>query len=130
MRSRIGTPGRKSSGPPSGGVATVGTPPEGPAGHTRTRLRPGSAREPVSPATVFSPYRRLFTVPGAGRFSLAGWLARLPASTTGLGTVLLVSSRSGSYALAGGVSGAFAIAFAAGSPVWSPGLGPHGGGRG
>jgi MFS family permease len=73
----------------------------------------------LSPATVFAPYRRLFGVPGAARFSLAGWLARVPASTTGLGTVLLVSDRTGSYALAGGISGAFALAFAVGSPIWA-----------
>lgn len=83
----------------------------------------------MSPATVFAPYRRLFTVPGAARFSLAGWLARLPASTTGLGTVLLVSSRTGSYALAGGISGTFALAFAAGSPVWARAMDRRGQGR-
>jgi MFS family permease len=61
----------------------------------------------------------LFAVPGAARFSLAGWLARLPACTAGLGTVLLISRVSGSYGLAGAVSGALALAFAVASPVWA-----------
>jgi MFS family permease len=82
-----------------------------------------------SPATVFAPYRRLFAVPGAARFSLAGWLARLPASTTGLGTVLLIADRTGSYALAGGVSGTFALSFALGSPVWARAMDRRGQGR-
>ena len=68
---------------------------------------------------LFAPYTRLFAVPGAARFSLAGWLARVPASTTGLGTVLLVSGETGSYALAGGVSGTFALAYSVGSPAWA-----------
>ena len=72
-----------------------------------------------SPAAVFAPYRRLFTVPGAARFSLAGWLARLPACTAGLGTVLLISARSGSYGLAGAISGTLALSFAVASPAWA-----------
>jgi MFS family permease len=83
----------------------------------------------LSPSTVLAPYRRLFAVPGAARFSLAGWLARVPASTTGLGTVLLVSARTGSYAVAGGVSGTFALAFAVGSPVWARAVDRRGQGR-
>ncbi|MCU1612637.1 MAG: major facilitator superfamily 1, partial [Frankiales bacterium] len=75
--------------------------------------------EVLSPRTVFAPYTRLFGVPGAARFSLAGWLGRLPASTTGLGTVLLVSGRTGSYALAGSVSGTFALSYSVGSPAWA-----------
>ena len=78
--------------------------------------------EVLSPRTVFAPYTRLFAVPGAARFSLAGWLGRLPASTTGLGTVLLVSGQTGSYALAGTVSGTFALAYSVGSPQWARGV--------
>jgi predicted MFS family arabinose efflux permease len=76
-------------------------------------------REVLSPRTVFAPYTRLFGVRGAARFSLAGWLGRLPASTTSLGTVLLISGQTGSYALAGTVSGTFALAYSVGSPQWA-----------
>ena len=72
---------------------------------------------PVS--TVFSPYARLFTVPGARAFSLAGWLARVPMATVGLGSVLLVEGETGSYGLAGAVSGTLALAFAVASPQWA-----------
>jgi MFS family permease len=77
------------------------------------------SRPVPSPRTVFAPYTELFHRPGAARFSLAGWLGRLPASTTGLGTVLLVSGETGSYTLAGTVSGTFALAYSVGSPTWA-----------
>lgn len=70
------------------------------------------------PRTVFSPYVRLFAVPGAQAFSLAGSFARLPMATLGLGAVLLVAGRTGSYALAGAVSGTLALAFSAAGPLW------------
>jgi MFS family permease len=73
----------------------------------------------VSPRTLFSPYARLFTVPGARAFSLAGWLARMPMATVGLGSILLVAGETGSYALAGAVSGTLALSFALASPVWA-----------
>ena len=76
----------------------------------------------MSPRTVLDPYVRLFAVPGAASFSLAGWLGRLPASTTGLGTVLLISGETGSYTLAGAVSGTFALAYSVGSPLWARGI--------
>jgi len=72
----------------------------------------------VPARTVLSPYTSLFTVPGARAFSVAGWLARLPSATVGLGTVLLVQGETGSYGVAGAVSGTLALAFAAASPQW------------
>ena len=86
---------------------------------TRTRLWPESARDPVSPRTVFTPYVRLFTVPGSARFSFAGWVARLPIPMLGLGAVLLVEGETGSYALAGAVSGTLALSFSVVSPQWA-----------
>jgi hypothetical protein len=73
----------------------------------------------VSPRTVFSPYARLFTVPGAAAFSFAGWVARLPMPMLGLGAVLLVARETGSYALAGAVSGTLALTFSVASPQWA-----------
>jgi MFS family permease len=73
----------------------------------------------VSSRSVFGPYARLFAVPGARAFSLTGWLARLPMATVGLGSVLLVAEETGSYALAGVVSGTLALSFALASPQWA-----------
>ena len=66
---------------------------------------------------MFQPYRRILAVPGALAFSGAGLLARLPISMTGLGIVLLVSVRTGSYGTAGTVSAVHIFAEAASQPV-------------
>ncbi len=73
----------------------------------------------MSPRTVFDPYLRLFAVPGSRAFALAGWVARLPAPMLGLGAVLLVEEASGSYGLAGAVSGTLALSFALAGPQWA-----------
>ncbi|MGY1811371.1 MFS transporter [Blastococcus sp. SYSU D00820] len=72
----------------------------------------------MSPRTLFAPYLRLFAVPGSRAFALAGWIGRLPLSTLGLGTVLLVAAETGSYGLAGAVSGTLALAFSLAAPLW------------
>ena len=55
-------------------------------------------------------YRRVLALPGALAFSLSGLLGRLPISMISLGIVLLVSTRTGSYSLAGSVSAAYIVA--------------------
>jgi MFS family permease len=72
----------------------------------------------VSPRTLFGPYLRLFAVPGSASFSLAGWVGRLPAPMLGLGAVLLVEGETGSYGLAGAVSGTLALTYALAGPQW------------
>jgi predicted MFS family arabinose efflux permease len=59
---------------------------------------------------VLSTYRQVLTKPGAAAFSASGFLARLPISMVTLGIVLMVSARTDSYGLAGGISAAFVIA--------------------
>ena len=59
---------------------------------------------------MFTPYRRVLALPGALAFSTSGLVARLPISMVSLGIVLLVSSRTGSYGLAGAVSASYLIA--------------------
>lgn len=59
---------------------------------------------------MITTYRRVLSLPGALAFSLSGLVARLPISMVSLGIVLLVSTRTGSYSLAGAVSAAFVIA--------------------
>jgi len=73
----------------------------------------------VSPRTLLTPYTDLFAVPGTRAFSLAGLFARVPMATVGLGSVLLVEGETGSYALAGAVSGTLALSFAVASPQWA-----------
>ncbi len=58
-------------------------------------------------------YRRVLSRPGALAFSSAALVARLPMSMVGLGIVLLVEERTGSYGLAGTVSATFVLAEAA-----------------
>lgn len=59
---------------------------------------------------MLTTYRRVLSLPGALAFSLSGLVARLPISMIGLGIVLLVSTRTGSYSLAGAISAAFVLA--------------------
>ncbi len=65
---------------------------------------------------MLQPYRRILSLPGAVAFSAAGLLARLPMSMTGLGIVLLVSQRTGSYGDAGVVAAITVVAAAAANP--------------
>lgn len=62
---------------------------------------------------MFDSYRRVLTVPGALRFTLAGLLARLPIAMVSLGLLLLVEETTGSYGVAGSVSATFVISQAA-----------------
>jgi len=59
---------------------------------------------------VISNYGRVLRARGALAFSLSGLVARLPISMVGLGIVLLVSTRTGSYSLAGSVSASYLVA--------------------
>ncbi len=59
---------------------------------------------------MITTYRRVLGQPGALAFSSSGLVARLPISMVTLGIVLLVSARTGSYALAGAVSASYLIA--------------------
>jgi predicted MFS family arabinose efflux permease len=66
-------------------------------------------------ATVPSPYRHVLSLPGALGFSATGLIARLPISMISLGIVILVSTRTGSYREAGGISAAYIGAAALGA---------------
>lgn len=83
----------------------------------------------MSPRTLFRPYAALFAVPGARALTFAGFLARLPMPMVGLGIVLLVSAKSGSYGLAGAVSGTGVLAFSVVSPRWAQAMDQRGQGR-
>ena len=66
---------------------------------------------------MLKPYHRILSLPGAFAFSSTGLLARLPLSMAGLGLVLLVSHRTGSYGLAGSVSGVYVLGAALSAPI-------------
>jgi MFS family permease len=76
--------------------------------------------EPVTeavPPLGLARYRALFAVPYVRQLVLSGMLARLPAGMIGLALLLLVRESGGSYAAAGGVSGAYFVATAVGAPI-------------
>ncbi|CAN5656901.1 MAG: MFS transporter [Geodermatophilaceae bacterium] len=66
---------------------------------------------------MFGPYRVLFRVDGSWQFSAAGFVARLPISMMGIGTVLLISQSTGRYALAGALAGTVAMSSAIFGPL-------------
>ncbi len=68
---------------------------------------------------MLSTYRRALALPGAWQFSATGIVARLPIAMVGLGIVLLISTRTGSYALAGLLSAAFQVSAAGGALLTS-----------
>ncbi|PHM31138.1 MFS transporter [Xenorhabdus innexi] len=63
-----------------------------------------------------NPYSELFKSSGAVRFSLAGFIARMPLPMTGIGIIAMLSQLSGSYGLAGSVSATFVLTYALISP--------------
>jgi len=67
-------------------------------------------------AQPLRPYREIFSVPGAWRFSAAGVIGRMPMSMFGLGTVLLISASTGKYGIAGAVSATGSLGYAITSP--------------
>ncbi|MFD1858738.1 MFS transporter [Aeromicrobium camelliae] len=66
---------------------------------------------------MLSTYAALLRTPGAAAFSLAATLGRLPLSMAGLGIVLLVVERTGSYAQAGVVAAGYILAAAVAAPI-------------
>src|ERR1700761_1220745 len=62
-------------------------------------------------------YLQALSWPGALRFSAAAFIGRLQISMFGLGTVLLISSLTGRYSLAGAVSATGAAGYAVVSPL-------------
>lgn len=59
-----------------------------------------------------NPYRELFNAPGSLGFVLAGMVARMPVSMTGIGLITMLAQLQGGYGLAGAVAATFALATA------------------
>ncbi|MEU1791343.1 MFS transporter [Streptomyces sparsogenes] len=86
-----------AAGPETGATpAPAARAPEATSAHG-PRARP-------SRRSVLAPYRRLFAVPGAVAFTLAGLVGRVAGSMLGVGMVLMIATVRDSYALAGAVS--------------------------
>lgn len=68
---------------------------------------------------MLSSYRQIFAAPGSLAFSLAGLIARMPISMTGVGIVTMLSQLRGSYGLAAWVSGTMAASAALLGPLVS-----------
>jgi predicted MFS family arabinose efflux permease len=62
------------------------------------------------------PYVEIFRIPRAWRFSVAGFVGRMPMAMFGLGTVLLISAGTGRYGVAGSVSAAGSLSGAVCAP--------------
>ena len=71
---------------------------------------------PVGAGRAGAAYLALLRTPGAARFWVTGIIGRTPMAMFGLGTVFLVTASTGRYALAGLVSGAASVAYAATAP--------------
>ncbi|KAA0947669.1 MULTISPECIES: MFS transporter [unclassified Pseudomonas] len=76
-----------------------------------------------------NPYAELFKAPGSRAFVLAGMLARMPISMTGIGLITMLSQVHGGYGLAGAVAATFALATAFCAPQVSRLVDRHGQGR-
>jgi MFS family permease len=79
--------------------------------------------------SMANPYRELFTAPGARAFVMAGMLARMPISMTGIGLITMLAQLNGGYALAGAVAATFALATAFCAPQVSRLVDRYGQGR-
>jgi MFS family permease len=86
-----------------------------PAPDQRSSAEPGASQHGASQHEP-SGYRALLRTPGAAKFCISAMIGRAPMSMFGLGTVLLISASTGRYALAGLVSGAGSIGYAASAP--------------
>lgn len=68
---------------------------------------------------MLSPYRSLFKTPGGLRFSLAGFVGRMPISMDPLAIIFIVVHASHSYTLAGALAAVAAIVVTFALPFWS-----------
>ena len=90
---------------------------------TRARTRrpggDGGGRLGLEGGRQANPYLEILRVPGALAFSAAGFLARMPMSMFGLGTVLLIAAVTGRYGLAGLVAAAGSVCYALAAPQFA-----------
>jgi MFS family permease len=78
------------------------------------QAQPGQAQ--ATPAAGGSSYLAVLRLPGALRFSVAAAVGRVPMAMFGLGSLLLISARTGKYGLAGVVAAAGSVTYAICAP--------------
>ena len=59
--------------------------------------------------SFYEPYTEALRLPGAAKFSGAGFIARIPLAMVGLGILLYISNTTGSYAFAGFMQASFTL---------------------
>src|SRR5215472_9993313 len=84
---------------------------------------------PARPGRLRNPYLEVLGLPGALGFSAAGFVARMPMSMFGLGTVLLIAALTGRYGLAGAVAAVGSVGYAVGAPQFGKLADRYGQGR-
>ena len=75
-----------------------------------------SRRRVAADRILTSQYLEIFRIPGTRRFSAACFVGRMPMAMVNLGVILVVSSATGSYAIAGAVSAAGSLCYAFAAP--------------
>lgn len=75
---------------------------------------------------VLAPYRSLLTLPGILPFVVGAFLARVGGAMFGVAVIVMVSSRQGSYGLAGAVTAAGLLVLAVAGPVIGRLIDKHG----
>ena len=73
-----------------------------------------------------TPYLRILRLPGTLAFSASGMIGRAPGATASIGLVLYISASTGSYGLAGQISGGYVLAAALCSPLQARMVDRHG----
>lgn len=68
---------------------------------------------------MFGAYLTLFRIKGALRFSIAGFIGRMPISMESLSLIFFIVAKTRSYAIAGALTALGSIVFAIASPLWS-----------
>src|SRR5215475_974012 len=86
---------------------------------------PAAGRAPWAGGPV-RPYVEVLRLPGALGFSSAGFIARMPMSMFGLGTVLLIAALTRRYGLAGVVAAVGSVGYAVGAPQFAKLTDRHG----
>ena len=79
----------------------------------------GQGRNRAGVGGPVKPYVEVLRLPGALGFSSAGFVARMPMSMFGLGTVLLIAALTRRYGLAGAVAAAGSVGYAVGAPQFA-----------
>jgi MFS family permease len=95
------------------GTRPSGTDGAGDGGRDRAAGRARWAARPLKP------YVEVLRLPGALGFSSAGFVARMPMSMFGLGTVLLIAVLTRRYGLAGVVAAVGSVGYAVGAPQFA-----------